>query len=75
MPSAVFDNIYVRSGDTAPETGFYLYKGPAKRGGLPLVLEGDDKVLLLEKGQRVPRARSYKEQDAVFRLTIRHGER
>ncbi|MDA8008410.1 MAG: hypothetical protein MPK62_02265 [Alphaproteobacteria bacterium] len=67
MPSAIFDNIYVRTGDAAPKSGFYIYKGSPNKGELPQVPADGEKVITLEQGEAVPACRG---RDGVYRLTI-----
>ena len=70
MPSAVFDNIFVRSGDLAPKSGFYIYKGNPVKGVLPCIPTDAEKVISLKKGDVVPVIDSCRRHEAVYRLTI-----
>ena len=70
MPSRVFDNIFVRTGELAPESGHYIYKGSAKKGVLPCIPTDEEKVITLERGETVPPVRSCRNHAAVYRLTI-----
>ncbi|CAI9831539.1 hypothetical protein IBTHAUMO2_280002 [Nitrosopumilaceae archaeon] len=71
MPSAVFDNIYVETGDYAPESGHYIYKRSAKKGVLPCIPTDKEKVITLKRGEIVPPIASCNNHAAVYRLTIR----
>ncbi|MDA7960626.1 MAG: YjzC family protein [Nitrosopumilus sp.] len=70
MPSRVFDNIFVRTGGLAPESGHYIYKGNPKKGVLPCIPTKEEKVITLERGEAVPPIRSCCNHEAVYRLTI-----
>ncbi len=70
VPSTIFDNIFVRTGELAPESGYYIYKGNPKRGVLPCIPTRGEKVITLERGEAVPPVRSCCNHAAVYRLTI-----
>ena len=70
MPSAVFDNVYLKTGDYVQRSGHYIYKGSPKKGVLPCIPTKEEKVIMLKKGDRVPSIASCNNHEAVYRLTI-----
>lgn len=71
MITMVFDRIYAKSGEPAPESGYYLYIKNGESGALPCVPTKEEELVMLKKDQEVPHIKSCDGHVALYQLMMR----
>ena len=71
MVPSMAKRVFVESGEAAPESGYYLYKRHPVKGRVPCLPTKEEKIILLERGDQVPRIESCKGHPALYKLVIR----
>ena len=63
--------VFVESGEEAPESGYYIYKRHPSPGHVSCLPAKKEKIILLARGEQVPRIESCNGHPALYKLVIK----